>query len=322
MDARAAALIAPTLVPTRIEGRSPRASSSGSSTASTPTSYAPRAPPPERTSAVRPLALIGRDSSGWSGGPRVCWPPGELRDPRRDRRWPVSGGRCWASPNAASCRWWSARSSPASSSGPAVLGVVDPHERDGLVPLGSGLRDADADGRHAPAAARPPAGAALRGRRRARRHGGGAGGTRRSARGRGRGWRARGDLRGRAGLRLGGGAAARDPGERSRWAGGADGDGPGHDRRRPHDRLGSDRAAALAHLARAAGDADRRRGGGRAALRGAPVARARLGAARPTPLKASPLGARSEAVAGDPVRAAWLAQKGGTSILSPASGRG
>src|SRR3954466_16425121 len=47
-----AALNAPTLVPTTIVGRSPRSSSTGSRTDRTPISYAPRAPPPERTSAT------------------------------------------------------------------------------------------------------------------------------------------------------------------------------------------------------------------------------------------------------------------------------
>src|SRR3954465_4471040 len=47
-----AALKAPTLVPTTIDGLSPRRSSSGMSTDRTPTSYAPRAPPPDMTRAT------------------------------------------------------------------------------------------------------------------------------------------------------------------------------------------------------------------------------------------------------------------------------
>ena len=41
--------------------------------------------------------------------------------------------------------------------GPAVLGAVHPGEPDELAPRRNRLRDADADGRHAPAAARPAA---------------------------------------------------------------------------------------------------------------------------------------------------------------------
>ena len=47
-----AALIPPTLVPQTISTRSPRASSAGISTDSAPASYAPRAPPPGRTSPI------------------------------------------------------------------------------------------------------------------------------------------------------------------------------------------------------------------------------------------------------------------------------
>ena len=261
VEARAAALIAPTLVPTRIEGRSPRASSS----AAEPRARPPRRPPalrrprgPGRSGRCRSSAQFKRTTRrgprpyprdvsfgtlavvvlAGLGGPLL----GVLRTPLRAGRGRGDPGR---HPRRAGC-----------------VGDRGPAPGHDLVPLGSGFRDADADGRDAPAAARPAARERARGGARCWRRWWPAGGPGGPAGGRDLRRRARGHLRGRARLGFGRGAAAGDPGERPRGNRGADGDGAGDDRRRAHDHLGPDRAAALAHLARGARDGARRRGRG------------------------------------------------------------
>src|SRR5450755_2422735 len=79
LAAKNAALSAPALEPMTIRGRQPPASSAGTSAASAPASYAPRAPPPARTSAT--LSCLGRPGTGAAYGFSLSRP---MRRGRRD----------------------------------------------------------------------------------------------------------------------------------------------------------------------------------------------------------------------------------------------
>jgi hypothetical protein len=102
-DASSAALIAPTLVPQTIVGLSPRSASTGNSTESAPISYAPRTPPPGRTTATRPprallLASLGATQQDFpDGAPRAMALSmkfrADSRPPGRVARATALGGR-------------------------------------------------------------------------------------------------------------------------------------------------------------------------------------------------------------------------------------